>query len=197
MLLGTTLSAQNAFLEGSVAVDVHRVAEPVGPHVLDTQAPSLRATGGVRFGRRWVAAGEVELGRDATVVRSTTVQIGGRTVSLETRHHSRLRGAAALGGIELPLFGRCDVRALAGVVFTRARRRIESDATAVVVPTPGAPSRVEYNDSFQSVLVGADALVAMSSSFAVVAGMRWQRLHLESGLDGYSVRPSVGAQWTF
>lgn len=190
-------AAQHALVGVAVGQDVHRFSSTPGPPVLDTAATSVRLSGGAFILPRWVVAVEAEWGREATVTRTTTVQLRGQTFDLETSHASRLHTIAAVTGVDVPAGARLRLRVLGGLAFARMERTIVSEAPPVVLGSPSAPNRTEYVDRFVTPVVGVDVAIVIGFGVTLVPALRAQGLHLTADLDGYSIRPSVGVNWSF
>ena len=125
--------AQNLMLSGSVQRDTQRFPEGDAPTRLDGSATGWMAGGGVRFWNHlalaieWSDAGTIE------DVRTTALDIDGRTVAITStfRHHTRT--AAALGGYSHTAVVACAGRVSRGCLLHTGEARIRIER-----PWPGA-----------------------------------------------------------
>ena len=76
-------------------------------------------------------------------------------------------------------------------------RTITLDPAGTILGTAVQPPRSTFIDRMGAATVGMDVDIVVSRHFAVVPAIRAHSFRLASNLGGFSVRPSIGAKWTF
>ena len=190
--------AQNLMLSGSVQRDTQRFPEGDAPTRLDGSATGWMAGGDVRFWNHltlaieWSDAGTIE------DVRTTALDIDGRTVAITSTFTHHTRTAAALGGYSHTPWSRVRVVYLGGASFTQVGREFASNAPGLVLVGPSDPSvsgRSSLDDRSWGMTGGVDAFVRVKWRLHAVAGLRAQKITLPLDVSGWSVRTFVGAGW--
>lgn len=193
--------AQNLMLSGVVQRDTQRFPQGDAPTRLDGSATGWMVGADVRLrdhlalAVEWSDAGTIE------DVRTTALDIDGRTVVITStfRHHTTT--AAALGGYSHMLSSRVRVAYLGGVSFAQVGRKFASNAPGLVLVGPSDPSASGVStvfDRFQGITGGVDTVVRIRRRLYAAAGLRAQRITLQPAAQsprGWSVRTFVGARW--
>ena len=177
--------------------DVQRFTKDVVPTRLDGSAIGWRLDAEAVLWRHLVAAGEWSDAGVIDDVRSTTLDVNGRAVTITSTFRHRTRPFAALGGFGHHLATRVRVAYLAGLALTSVRREFTSNAAGTVLVPPSDTTAVSpaLVDRVRAITAGVDARVRVSSRVDVVAGVRAQPIDLDPDLAGWSVRVFVGARW--
>lgn len=190
--------AQNLMLSGAVQRDIQRFPESDVPARLDGSAAGWMVGAGVRLRNHlalaveWSDAGTIE------DVRTTALDINGRTVVITSTFRHDTRTAAALGGYSHMLSSRVRVAYLGGVSFTQVGREFASNAPGLVLVGPSDPSASGLSalvDRFWGMTGGVNVIVGIRRRLQAVAGLRVQKITLPPDGAGWSVRTFVGAGW--
>jgi hypothetical protein len=187
----STLHAQSVGV--AAAVNIKRVSGEADAAVLDTRSPgfaifvSAPATPHVSFA--------LEIGSEQEAETTTVSQVN--QVRLETRYGNRMRTVSALAAIHPVTSGRVRWSVLGGLTFVHFERTITLDPAGTILGSSVQPPRSTFIDRMGAATVGLDVDVTLSPHLAVVTAIRAHSFRLASNLGGFSVRPSVGARWTF
>jgi hypothetical protein len=191
--------AQEVWVGAAIEHASHHFAAAAETDRLDGSAPGVIVLGGVRLWQR--IAARVEWSRDGemTDADSLTLDVAGRTVTVESTLTQRTRALSALGGFTHTLSSRVRLAYLAGAAFTHVERRFETNAPGLILggraPLPSATAHQE--DDSVSFLAGADAMIGLSHALNAVTGVRVQQLELDSDLSGRRLAVFAGAVWVF
>jgi len=190
--------AQNLMLSGSVQRDTQRFPEGDAPTRLDGSATGWLAGADVRLRNHLALAVEVSDAGTIEDVRTTSLDIEGRTAVITStfRHHTTT--AAALGGYSHLLSSRVRVAYLGGVSLTQVKREFASNAPGLVLVGPSDLSASGLSalvDQFWGMTGGVDAVVRIRRRLHAAAGLRAQRITLPPDNSGWSVRTFVGVRW--
>ena len=190
--------AQNLMLSGSVQRDTQRFPEGDAPTRLDGSATGWMAGADVRLRNYLALAVEVSDAGTVEDVRTTSLDIEGRTAVITStfRHHTTT--AAVLGGYSHMVLSRVRVAYLGGVSLTQVKREFASNAPGLVLVGPSDLSASGLSalvDQFWGMTGGVDAVVRIRRRLHAAAGLRAQRITLPPDISGWSVRPFVGVRW--
>lgn len=208
----TPAGAQNLMLSAALQRDVQRFPEGDVPTRLDGSAAGWMADAGVRFREHLALAIEVSDAGTIEDMRTTALDLNGRSVVITSTFRHDTRSAAALGGFSHTPWSRVRVAYLGGVSFTHVRRTFASNAPGLVLVDPSDPTASALSslvDQFWGITGGLDAFVQIRGRLHAVAGFRAQRITLHPATQsprrggpglppdasGWSVRPFVGAGW--
>jgi hypothetical protein len=192
--------AQNVLIAGALQIDVQRFAEDVVPSRLDgsgigwTTLGRTQALGRLALDLEWSDGGTVD------DVRSTTLDLDGRSVTIHSTFTHRTRTLFALAGYTHSVWGRARIAYLGGAAFTEVRRTFTSDAARLVLVRPSDPSgadSVERSDRFSTFAGGVDVTMSLTRRVGLVVGTRLQKMPLEPDVTGWSLRTFAGAGWIF
>jgi hypothetical protein len=199
LLTPLPVNAQTMWLGAGIGRDLQRFDEDATPNRLDGASTGWMVLGGLLLPKHlaitaeWTDAGEIE------DVRTTTVEIGGRPVAIESSFRHRTRAFCALAGYGHS-FARVRLAYLAGVAFTHVQREFETAAPALVLVSPSTaatPGRAAVRDRFAAAAGGIQAVVGLTPHLTILTGARFQRMRLDPDLSGWSFRSFVGAGWVF
>jgi hypothetical protein len=187
-------SAAHAQSIGAAAtVNIKRVSGEADAAVLDTASAGLvlfvsaPATPHVSF--------VLEIGGEQEAETTTVSQVN--QVRLETRYANRMRTVSALAAIHLATSGRLRWSVLGGLTFVHFERSITLDPAGTILGMAVQPPRSAFIDRMGAATVGMDVDLRVARHLAVVPAIRAHSFRLASNLGGFSVRPSIGARWTF
>jgi Outer membrane protein beta-barrel domain len=195
MLSAAGASAQSVFVQGSVGSEIKRFSGEPGNSVFDGTARAVTVGAGGHIMPHWSVGAELDLGARSTTTTTTSVSVSGQNRDIHNAYTSQRRSASALIGYQTSIRHGVQVGYYAGMSFSTVRREIASDAEAVVLQTP-APTSI-YTDRLAGPIVGIDAAIRVAPHAAVVVGLRAQGLTLSGDLGGHSIRPSIGARFSF
>ena len=200
-------SGQVVLAGGGLQRDVQRFSGDPDLNRLDGATRGWTVFGGVTLGSHIVARAESSRGGDIDDEQMFTVDVDGRSTTIRSGLTHRTRSIAALGGYSQPISSRVRLVFLGGASFTHVERGFTTNAPGLIlVPVPNqtvvtqAASPVNsttLEDDFTAFIAGVDAIVLVLRHIGIVAGIRAQPLDLEVDLSGWSVRPFLGAAWSF
>jgi hypothetical protein len=189
--VSSTVNAQS--IGAAVAVNVKRVSGESDAAVLDTESPGLilfvsaPATPHVSF--------VLEIGTELEAETTTVSQVN--QVRLETRYANRMSTVSALAAVHPVTSSRVRWSVLGGLTFVHFERTITLDPAGTILGTAVQPPRSTFIDRMGAATVGMDVDLLVSQHLAIVPAIRAHSFRLASNLGGLSVRPSIGARWTF
>jgi hypothetical protein len=188
-------AAQSAFVEGAFAREIRRFSHEGERSAFDATVDSVWI-GAAGFVTPHVSVGvEVDLGGEFTFEETVSLTLAGRPAQITTTYTSRRRSVSALAGLHTSGDRVARVGCYVGLSFSAFRREISSDAPPVVLEEPAEPS--VFEERLTSTIVGADAAIRLAPNLSVIAAVRAQGLGLSGDLNGFSIRPSIGARVTF
>jgi hypothetical protein len=196
--------AQEVWVGAALIRDVQRFddgvfAETV-PLRLNGASTGWTVLGGVRVLTRIAATLEWSEPGTITDVRSTSLTVNGRPVTITSTFAHTTRAVSGLAGYTHRVGSRLRLSYLGGVSSTRVERQFTSGASGAVLVRPSnvvdAGTSV-ITDDFFGVVGGLDAHVALTRHLQVVAGFRAQPLELAPEHAGWSIRSFVGGGWAF
>jgi hypothetical protein len=195
LLAPSTASGQSFFVQGSAGREIKRFSG--GPEDAVFDAPATVAAIGVGgyLTTHLTVGVELDLGGRSTTDRTTSVAVAGQPRAIHTQYTFQRRSAAALIGYQTSTHHAMQVGYYAGLSFSTVTREIASDADTIVLQTPQAASI--FTDRVAGAVVGVDVAIRIASHVAVVPALRAQGLALSVDLNGYSIRPSIGARIFF
>jgi hypothetical protein len=194
VLVAGRVSAQSVYVQGAVTREIKRFSGQPSEPVFDGTASGV-AIGVAEFAApHWTVGLEIDLGGQSTVRRSSTVTVSGRPTTIDTDYAIERRSAAAIAGYQQE-WRHVRLGYYAGWSFSYFRREISSNAPAIVLTEPAAPTI--FTDRVGGVVVGVDVAIDIMPHVAVVPSFRAQAVTLTGELAGHSYRPSVGARITF
>jgi hypothetical protein len=184
-------------VEGGAQRDVQRFEQDVVPTRLDGSATGWRLGAGASPWRRVAVAGEWSDGGEIADRRTTTLDVNGRTVTIDSTFRHRTRSLAALAGFAHRPAARLRLAYLIGIASTRVERTFTSTAagTVLVPPSDTSASSPPLVDTFRAVTAGIDGHFRVARRVFVVAGLRTQRIALQPDQTGWSLRTFAGAAW--
>jgi hypothetical protein len=195
LTLASGASAQTLFVQAGVGADVRRFSAEPEKSPFDGTASAFTVGAGAELRHHWVVSAEADLGGRTTTSSTVTVVFSGQTLTIHNAYSAERRSISALAGYRSNPQRRWRVGYYAGVSFTNLRREIVSDAESVVLQAP-APGSV-YDQRVTSPIIGLDVSIRLGPHLAVVPALRAQGLTIGTDLSGYSIRPTVGARFSF
>jgi hypothetical protein len=149
----------------------------------------------VAFAADWSDAGSIE------DVRSTSLDLDGRQVTISSTFRHRTRALSVLGGLGHSLFSsHVRMSYLVGVAFTEVTREFVSNAPGLVLVPPsrvGPLGVSSTTDHVRSLTGGAEGTIRITRHVHARAGVRVQELPHLADASGWSVRTFAGAGWVF
>jgi hypothetical protein len=192
--------AQTVVVSGAVQRDVQRFPESDVPNRLDGAATGWSVGATVRMLTHLVVAAEWSGAGTIDHVRTTPLDVDGRTIAISSTFRHATTSVTALAGFRHSLSSRVGLAYLGGVAFTHVRREFLTNAPGLVLVTPSdrtTPGRSDRIDRFPALTGGVDAVVRISRRVYAVTGVRAQEIRLLPDISGWSVRLLAGAGWAF
>ncbi len=192
--------AQTVVVSGAGQYDVQRFPEDEVPNRLDGEAMGWSVGATVRMLTHLVLAAEWSDAGTIDDVRTTPLNVDGRTISISSTFRHDTTTLSTLAGFRHTLSSRVGMTYLGGVAFTRVRREFLSNAPGLVLVTPSdlaTSGGSERADRFQALTGGVDAMVRITRRVYAVTGVRAQKVRLLPDISGWSFRTLVGAGWAF
>lgn len=198
LLLGSLLQdrsalAQTVSISAGIGVDVKRFSGSPETSVLDTSSP------GIQLGLAATATPNLsvhlELGLEGSSTVTKTSEV--RLAELRTSYTSRMRTVSVLAGLHPAATGRFRWNVLAGLTFVNFNRKTDFGVSSLPPGTSVIAPPTEFVDRVAAATVGADAAIHVTGHFAIVPAIRAHAFRLAADLSGFSVWPSIGAQWVF
>lgn len=192
--------AQRVWAGGAWFVDAQRFDKDDVPNRLDGHAPGWAVLARGRLVGRLALGGEWS---EDTIddVRETTLDIGGRAVTVRSTFAHRTRALGLLAGYTHGAGRRSRLGYLAGVGLVSVERHFTTDAPGQVLTgrsDRAAPRSAAVTDRFASFTAGVDVLTRLDGHLFALGGARIARLTLQPGeQNGWSVRLCAGAAWAF
>jgi hypothetical protein len=196
-LVAPDAAAQNVWVGAAIAHATHRFNETPDADRLDGAAPGLVVAGGVRIWRHLAARIEWSRDGEMTDVESLTLDVAGRTVTIDSTVAQRTRAFTALGGFTHALSSRATIAYLIGAAFTRVDRRFETNAPGLILPAAPSSARSIQQDESVALAGGVDALIRLNQALSVMTGLRLQALHLDPEISARRVSVFAGLAWVF
>ena len=142
----------------------------------------------------WSSAGSIE------DVRTTTLDVNGRHVMIQSSFTHSTQSLTLLGGYTHRLSSRARLAYLFGGGMTKVRRRFTTSAPALILVPPSdrtAAGSSESSVRFASFAGGVDGFVRIAGRLQLLGGVRLQNLPLASDFSGSGMRLFAGAGWAF
>lgn len=189
------VEAQHFSVAAGLSADVKRFSGEPETSPLDTQSAGLQLSAGAFVTPHLILRLELGLERVSTVTRTARVLVP-NPADVHTTYANRMRTVSTLVGFHPVLSGRFRWSVLGGLTFVHFERTITSTASpAALGATQATPS--VFVDRVAAATVGMDGAVYVTNHFAIVPSIRAHAFKLTGDLAGFSVRPSIGGQWSF
>jgi outer membrane protein with beta-barrel domain len=195
VLAPASASAQSLFVQGSAGREIKRFSGNPDDGVFDGAASLLTISAGGAITPRVTLSAELDLGSDTTTERTTSLLVSGQTRQIHTRYTMRRRSVSPMIGYQSAPHHAIQVACYAGVSFSVVSREIATDAQSAAIGS--AQDSTTFTDRVTGAIVGVDVVVNAAPHLAIVPGLRAQGLGLSGDLDGHSIRPSIGARFSF
>jgi hypothetical protein len=195
VLAPAAASAQSLFVQGSGGREIKRFSGSPEDGVFDTAASVLAVSAGRAVTPHLTLGVELDLGGKSTSERTTSVVVSGQLREIRTRYTMRRRSASPLIGYQTASHHPIQVACYAGLSFSVVSREIGSDGQSAALGTP--QDSTTFTDRVTGAIVGLDLVVRAAPHLAIVPGLRAQGLGLAGDLNGHSIRPTIGARFSF
>jgi hypothetical protein len=197
LLFAVDASAQSVVATAGVYRESKRFSGDPELNVLDTDARGGQLAVGTMALPRFIVAVEIGLGSESSATRTTSVAFAGQTIDLQTEYTNRLTTWSVLAGLRGVETGRLQLTYLGGVTFSHLVRHITPDAQSPILRPAPPPTTSTTVDNVTGPAVGVDVAVRAARHVAVVFFLRAHGLRVSSDLAAFSIRPGVGAQFSF
>ena len=188
-------NAQRFSVAASLSADVKRFSGEPETSPLDTESVGILVSVGASVAPHVSVRLELGIEPESTVDRTTRVTLP-TPADVLTTYANQMRTVSTLVGVHPVLSGRFRWTVVGGLTFVHFERTITSTASSAVLGTT-QPNTSVFVDRVAAATVGFDGAISVTDRFAIVPGVRAHAFRLSGDLAGFSVRPSIGAQWSF